>query len=178
MPSLTQMTLMTACAMAAVLASTDSQAQEQYRPRRLVQISTGVCDAFAPATDPQLLREPTGLRNTSANPVRIACSLLADLSTLGYPAGTDGLRSFGITFRNPTAAAVNVQCTASVGRQLTGFLNNAQAVAIPAGGTATINWNIGVHYPANRLPGNMQCTLPPGNIAGETYSTYFEAVGT
>lgn len=178
MPSLTQMTLITASALVAMLVSTNSQAQEQYRPRRLVQISTGVCDSLAPATDPQLLREPTGLRNTSANPTRIACSLLADMSTLGYPAGTDGLRSFGISFRNLGAAAVNVQCTASVGRQLTGFVNNAQAVAVPAGGTATIMWTVGVHYPANRLPGNFHCTLPPATIAGETYSNYFEAVGT
>lgn len=178
MSSLAQIIVISACALVGLLGSAASQAQEQYRPRRLVQISTGVCDAIAPATDPQLLREPTGLRNNSGNPVRIACSLLADMSTLGYPAGTDGLRSFGISFRNPTAAAVNVQCTASVGRQLTGFVNSAQAVAVPAGGTATIMWTIGVHYPANRLPGNLQCTLPPATIAGETYSNYFEAVGT
>lgn len=178
MRSLTHLPLTISLALASLLSSLPADAQEQYRPRRLVQLSTGVCDALAPATDPQLLREPTGLRNTSANPARIACSLLADLSTLGYPAGNDGLRSFGITFRNPTAAAVNVQCTASVGRQLTGFVNNAQAVAVPAAGTATINWIIGVHYPANRLPGNFQCTLPQAIIAGETYSTYFEAVGT
>lgn len=134
------------------------------------------CQAFTPGPANTIRNRAVGSENVGTVPINLACNWH---STFG-DASTALPDSLDVWFYNNTAANITVTCSLLTGYQGQGapgqYLVTKSAVVAP-GTQSDIFWNqadnptAGATTFGNNLI-NINCTMPPGAIANDTYMTW------
>ena len=141
------------------------------KERKIVQNPTGVCDALVPASDPDLRRQPTTIKNispTNANVV-VNCSLFSD------EYGTDPNQVF-VYFTNDAATNKTVVCTLHSGTTYYGVTTINKSFVLEPGQMNFLSWG-DLDMPDGDNTMNLSCVLAKGVMMHDIGMRYFEDVG-
>ena len=136
--------------------------------------SINYCQAFTPGPANTIRNRAVGAENVGSVPINMACSWH---STFG-DSGATNPTSLDVYFYNNSSAAMTVTCSMFNGYQSQGgtgqYLSTKTTASIAPGKQVDIFWdktdnpNTGATDLGNNLI-NINCTLPPGAVANDTY---------
>lgn len=141
------------------------------KERKIVQNPTGICDALSPASDSDLRRQPTAIKNvspTNANVV-VNCSIYAD------EFGSDPTQVF-VYFTNGSTANRTVNCTLHSGSTYYGVTTVTKSFVLEPGEMTFHYWS-GFDLTSGVKSMNLSCALPKGVLMHDIGMRYFEDVG-
>ncbi|RNF85335.1 hypothetical protein EER27_06110 [Lysobacter psychrotolerans] len=162
--------LLTSIAGLVVLLGMSVDATALDRLRTPMQNAGGLCGAVNPADEAGLRRYATGIRNTGATNVQIACSLAGDDYGLG-------MTQIFVYFKNNAPRNHDVTCTAAAGTQFYGFTYSTKTMTLGPGGYNFLSWVPPTDFPANKRVANVTCTLEPSVTIHEVAERHNENVG-
>lgn len=146
-------------------------AEAVSKERKILQNPTGICDALVPASDPDLRRQPTAIKNispTNANVV-VNCSLFAD------EYGTSPTQVF-VYFKNDSTTNKTVVCTLHSSTLYYGVTTVNDSFVLEPGQTSFLSWG-DLDIPDTDESMNLSCVLAKGVMMHDIGMRYTEDVG-
>lgn len=158
-----------------------TNAQAALTTHQFISNSVNYCQAFTPGVANTIRNRAVGAENVGTATINLACNWH---STLG-DSGTTRPQTLDIYFYNNTSASITVTCTMFNGYQTQGgsnqFLVTKPVVIAPGTQNDAFfqpsdNPNAGATDLGNYLV-NINCSMPSGAVANDTYLTWTQDNG-